>query len=167
MSAPKPPKTGAGFHMSGASAMRGWWRRIILQCALTEGLHADHRTIRTLHDAHSWKFRQFSMSLTLPNQLRLKQQHIARVAAAYSIHRPIIQRVLTSGFVLYVLSTTYQSLFSRSGPRTPSRGKGTDGKKPSRVAVRDNSCVLRAVYDDGTPPRTRWMPFSINACRTS
>lgn len=81
------------------------------------------------------------MSLFLPEQLRLKRQHIARIAAAYSTHRPIIQRTLTTGFVVFVLTNTYQSLFSRPEPRRESRGKGkagheVDTKKTQRVAVR-------------------------------
>ncbi|KIP06954.1 hypothetical protein PHLGIDRAFT_127965 [Phlebiopsis gigantea 11061_1 CR5-6] len=82
------------------------------------------------------------MPLSLPAQLRPQQQHIARIATTYATHRPIIQRALTTGFVLYVLSTTYQSLFSRPGVRSPSRGNGRvraeqnpDGKRPARVAV--------------------------------
>lgn len=78
----------------------------------------------------------------LSDKLSLKRQHIARVAAAYSTHRPIIQRALTAGFVLYALSTTYQSLFSGSGPHKQSRSKAKqkggqegDSKKSQRVAV--------------------------------
>lgn len=75
--------------------------------------------------------------------LRPSEQQIAQLTAAYSRHRPRIQRALTAGFVLYVLSTTYTSLFARGGPPSrSSKGKGRakgkdseDSKKHPRVAV--------------------------------
>ncbi|EKM60803.1 uncharacterized protein PHACADRAFT_246954 [Phanerochaete carnosa HHB-10118-sp] len=81
------------------------------------------------------------MPLSLPANLRPSQQQIAKAAAAYGRHRPLVQKALTAGFVVYVLSATHHSLFSRAGPPQP-RGKGKgkaraeeDGKKPPRVAV--------------------------------
>jgi len=76
--------------------------------------------------------------------LKPSEQQIARLAAAYARHRPLVQRGLTAAFVFYVLSTTYNGLFGRAGaPETSSKGKGrakgdgrdADSKKPPRVAV--------------------------------
>lgn len=78
--------------------------------------------------------------------LRPTQQQIAQLAAGYAKHRPHVQRALTAGFVLYVLSTTYNTVFARSGPAQKGKGKGRakgkgtegpDSKKPPRVAVRN------------------------------
>jgi ATP-binding cassette, subfamily D (ALD), peroxisomal long-chain fatty acid import protein len=74
------------------------------------------------------------------------KQQIARLAAAYARHRPFVQRGLTAAFIFYVLSTTYNGLFSQAGSSSPSNkgkgksrakpeGQGTNGKKPPRVAV--------------------------------
>ncbi|KAI0344160.1 adrenoleukodystrophy protein [Trametopsis cervina] len=76
--------------------------------------------------------------------LRPSEQQIARLTAAYARHRPLIQRGLTATFVFYVLSNTYNGLFSKaSRPSQSSKGKGkakaqdkdTDSKKSPRVAV--------------------------------
>ena len=83
--------------------------------------------------------------MPLSSRLRPSSEQIAKIAATYAAHRPAVQRTLTAGFVVYVLSTTYQSLFSRAPPaHTLGKGKGkgkaadqsADGKKPPRVAVR-------------------------------
>lgn len=82
------------------------------------------------------------MPLSLQAKLLPSQQQLADTAAAYSRYRPLVQKTLTAGFVVYVLSTTYQSLFSRSSTsqlRSKNKGKATaeeDGKKSPRVAVR-------------------------------
>ncbi|TFY64759.1 hypothetical protein EVG20_g5840 [Dentipellis fragilis] len=80
----------------------------------------------------------------MPSLAALKPDpaQIARLAATYSNHRPVIQRGLTAGFVLYVLGTTYRGLSARpSKPSSSRKGKGkADGKggetgKPPKVAV--------------------------------
>ena len=78
-------------------------------------------------------------------RLRPSKEQISRLVGAYATHRPVIQRGLTAGFVLYVLSTTYNGLFGRAGSASVAskRGKGKakaegagDAKKAPRVAVR-------------------------------
>lgn len=81
------------------------------------------------------------------SKLRPTEASLANFAASYATHRPLIQRGLTSGFVLYVLASTYRGLSARpsksssksddsnSGKRGKGKGKkGGDGKSP-RVAV--------------------------------
>ncbi|KAI0080024.1 adrenoleukodystrophy protein [Panus rudis PR-1116 ss-1] len=68
------------------------------------------------------------------------KEHIARLTQAYVSHRPVIQRGLTAGFVLFVLSTTFGSLFAKARHSSGSKGekgkgKEEDSKKPPRVAV--------------------------------
>src|SRR5882762_6301762 len=78
------------------------------------------------------------------SKLRPSDASLAQFAAAYTTHRPLIQRCLTSGFVIYVLSWTYRGLSVRpssssggggdSGGKNGKGRKGGDGKAP-RVAV--------------------------------
>jgi ATP-binding cassette subfamily D (ALD) long-chain fatty acid import protein len=73
------------------------------------------------------------------SRLRPSDASLAHFATTYTTHRPLIQRFLTSGFVLYVLGTTYRGLSARpskpsSGTQDSKKGKGRDGKTP-RVAV--------------------------------
>ncbi|EIW72866.1 hypothetical protein TREMEDRAFT_67105 [Tremella mesenterica DSM 1558] len=60
------------------------------------------------------------------------------VLSVYIRHRPTVQRVLTAGFVLYCLGTTWHGLSGKGGQRessrVPKRGRGKDGKK---VTVND------------------------------
>ena len=74
--------------------------------------------------------------------LRPTRERLEQLAKLYGSHRPIIQRFLTAGFVLYVLSTTYRSVSVRP-PSKSTKGKEKardesplDAKKPPRVAVR-------------------------------
>jgi ATP-binding cassette, subfamily D (ALD), peroxisomal long-chain fatty acid import protein len=68
-------------------------------------------------------------------------EHLAQFTKAYAANRPLIQRCLTTGFVLYVLGNTYRGLSARPNGGANSKrvgkgkGKETDGKAP-RVAVR-------------------------------
>ena len=63
---------------------------------------------------------------------------LARFATTYAAHRPVIQRVLTAGFIANFLVATLRSLSTRPSP--PSKGKAREqssseaGKSP-RVAV--------------------------------
>jgi ATP-binding cassette, subfamily D (ALD), peroxisomal long-chain fatty acid import protein len=67
------------------------------------------------------------------------EEHIAQFTKSYSANRPLIQRCLTTGFVLYVLGNTYRGLSARpSDPRSKKDGKGKvkeDDGRPPRVAV--------------------------------
>ena len=108
-------------------------------------------------------------------KLRPSREQITKVARVYATHRPLVQRTLTTGFVLYVLLTTYNGLFGRAGSAGAAssrkeKGKAkaggeTDPKKPPRFAVRISSfrmatpvhncaacvggrCVLPATIDD-------------------
>jgi ATP-binding cassette subfamily D (ALD) long-chain fatty acid import protein len=78
------------------------------------------------------------------SKFRPSDASLAHFTATYATHRPLIQRCLTSGFVLYVLSTTYRGLSAR--PSKPARKghKGGDGKAP-RVAVSStdlDTCIV-------------------------
>ncbi|KAG6335624.1 hypothetical protein ID866_3460 [Astraeus odoratus] len=66
------------------------------------------------------------------SKLRPSQTQIVDLARVYTTHRPLIQRGLMSGFVLYVLLTTYQGLTARPGPKRKDRDQGA---KSVRVAV--------------------------------
>ncbi|KII93685.1 hypothetical protein PLICRDRAFT_171408 [Plicaturopsis crispa FD-325 SS-3] len=73
--------------------------------------------------------------------LRPSKARLAQFASFYAIHRPLVQRSLTTGFIFYVLGTTYRGLSARPVSASSQRkGKGKekeDGKpgKPPRVAV--------------------------------
>jgi ATP-binding cassette subfamily D (ALD) long-chain fatty acid import protein len=77
-------------------------------------------------------------SMTIFSKLRPNDASLAHFSATYAAHRPLIQRCLTSGFIIYVLSTTYRGLSARpSRPSSEEEGKvrkGGNGKAP-RVAV--------------------------------
>lgn len=82
--------------------------------------------------------------MAIISKLRPGDTALAKFATTYASYRPFIQRGLTSGFVIYVLATTYRGLSAR--PSRPSnasnqKGKGADGKSP-RVAVGINSIIL-------------------------
>jgi hypothetical protein len=76
----------------------------------------------------------------------ISNERLAHYAKIYVSHRPLIQRVLTTGFILHVLSNTYRGLSARpASSQVSKKGKGkgkSDGKdgdqagKPPRVAVR-------------------------------
>ncbi|KAJ8517041.1 hypothetical protein ONZ45_g5740 [Pleurotus djamor] len=69
--------------------------------------------------------------------------HFARLSKGYLKHRPVVQRVLIIGYVLYVLGNTYSGLSGK--PRASSKGKekaasdvqdkASSPSKPHRVAV--------------------------------
>jgi ATP-binding cassette, subfamily D (ALD), peroxisomal long-chain fatty acid import protein len=77
-------------------------------------------------------------SMTVQSTLRPR---VALLTKKYSAHRPVIQKLITTGFVIYVLGYTFRSLAVRPAgkdtPPTKGKGKGkqADGKVP-RVAVR-------------------------------
>lgn len=59
---------------------------------------------------------------------------IADFSRIYATHRPLVQRGLTAGFVLYVLLATYQRVAARPPIRGSKSVPARDGK-PARVAV--------------------------------
>lgn len=71
------------------------------------------------------------------------KKQAAQFANLYMSHRPIIQRSLNIGMVLYALSATYRGLSARPTPSSKDKGKGKgkakviegDVKKRPRVAV--------------------------------
>ena len=64
---------------------------------------------------------------------------LAQALKAYSVHRPLVQRVLNVAFIIYILGSTYTSLSghsSRSGKERPKKDKRYRAAvKPERVAV--------------------------------
>lgn len=68
-------------------------------------------------------------------------QHLAEFVKVYAKHRPVVQRILTTSFVLYVLGTTYRGLAARPSVSSSVSKKGrgrSNGKEHGnpRVAVR-------------------------------
>ncbi|KAH9982714.1 adrenoleukodystrophy protein [Lactifluus volemus] len=65
------------------------------------------------------------------------QPTLATFTKTYSAHRPLIQRILTSGFIVYVLASTFGSLSTRPAPRSAAKGDAPEQstRKPPRVAV--------------------------------
>ncbi|TFY78756.1 hypothetical protein EWM64_g5256 [Hericium alpestre] len=80
--------------------------------------------------------------MLFPSRYKPDPVLVARFASTYAKHRPIIQRGIITGFIFYVLGTTYRGLSARpSAPLRSKKGKGkADGKdgdtgKPVRVVV--------------------------------
>lgn len=73
----------------------------------------------------------------MTSKLRPLDQQAKHLAQAYAAHRPLIQRGLTVGFVLYVLTAAYRSLAARPTTRRDKEKNAADRKdaKPARVAV--------------------------------
>lgn len=69
------------------------------------------------------------LSKLLPSDRR-----IANLSHIYATHRPLVQRGLTTGFVLYVLLTAYQGVVARPPTKDSKNAPARDGK-PARVAV--------------------------------
>ncbi|KAG6371685.1 ABC transporter transmembrane region 2-domain-containing protein [Boletus reticuloceps] len=68
------------------------------------------------------------------SKLRPSDNRIAEISRIYAIHRPLVQRGLTTGFVLYVLLAAYQGVAARP-PTKDSKNAPAGGRKPPRVAV--------------------------------
>lgn len=89
------------------------------------------------------------------SKLRPSDASIANFASTYATHRPLIQRSLTSGFVVYVLASTYRSLSARpSKPSSDDGGtggkkgkgkKGGDGKAPRVAVSHDANAIISVV----------------------
>ncbi|THH21005.1 hypothetical protein EW146_g462 [Bondarzewia mesenterica] len=75
------------------------------------------------------------------DMIKRVQARVAQLAKTYSAHRPVVQRVLTTGFIFYVLGTTYRSLSASASSSSSSfkKGKGRanerNARRPQRVAV--------------------------------
>ena len=69
--------------------------------------------------------------MAVQSTLRPSKERVAQLVAAYAKHRPLVQRGLTAGFVIYVISTTYKSLAARppsaSSASSKRKGKGKEG----------------------------------------
>lgn len=78
------------------------------------------------------------------SKLRPLDQRAKQLAQAYAAHRPLIQRGLTVGFVVYVLMAAYRSLAARPITRREKEKDVADRKdgKPARVAVRFSRLFL-------------------------
>ncbi len=74
--------------------------------------------------------------MAIQSTLRPSQERVAQLVNAYAKHRPLVQRALTAGFIVYVITTTYRGLSARpaSSKRTGKK-EGESASKP-RVAVR-------------------------------
>lgn len=59
---------------------------------------------------------------------------IADLSRIYATHRPLVQRGITAGFVLYVLLAAYQNVAARPPTKDIKNVPARDGKPP-RVAV--------------------------------
>lgn len=77
--------------------------------------------------------------------LRSPREIVKQFTRAYASKRPVIQRILTIGFILYTIFSSYQGLSGKAtSPQTNKKGKGKDVAdqkssstgKHGRVAVR-------------------------------
>lgn len=84
-------------------------------------------------------------AMTVLSTLRQRSHPaFASFANTYATHRPLIQRILTAGFIAHVLASTFSRLLTRPSPPSASKGKGkareqppsAEAGKPPRVAVR-------------------------------
>lgn len=71
--------------------------------------------------------------------MAVSQKRIADLARAYATHRPLVQRGLMTGFVLYVFLASYKGIAARPSPKGKDLDNATSTsgreKKPPRVAV--------------------------------
>lgn len=81
--------------------------------------------------------------MTVFSTLRQRSQPaLIGFTKTYAAHRPLVQRILTAGFIVNVLATTFRGLSTRQSPPSTSKGKAreqptsTEAGKPPRVAVR-------------------------------
>jgi hypothetical protein len=117
--------------------------------------------------------------MTVLSTLRQSSQPVlASFVNTYSTHRPLVQRILTAGFVIHVLATTFGSLSTRPPPPSTSKGKvseqpkASETRRPPRVAVcldhmsqtvpcflnlpvPGRCCVLSEALQDSTSRNTR------------
>ncbi|KAK1927880.1 ABC transporter transmembrane region 2-domain-containing protein [Papiliotrema laurentii] len=75
-----------------------------------------------------------------PHTLHALRQRLRLVLDAYLRHRPLVQRGLTAGFVLYCLISTYMSLTGRAktgAARTASGKRSKGGSKATAATIND------------------------------
>lgn len=72
------------------------------------------------------------------SKLRPLDQRVKQLVQVYAAHRPLVQRGLTVGFVLYVLTASYRGLAAHQTTKKEKEKDAADRKngKPARVAVR-------------------------------
>lgn len=97
-----------------------------------------------------------SQSMSVLSKLLPSHKRIADLSRVYASHRPLAQRGLTAGFVLYVLLAAYQGVVARPHKDVPAR----DGK-PARVAV---SLDMQFVIGDLTTIPGRCIILSASRC---
>ena len=100
--------------------------------------------------------RRLRVAMTVLSTLRQRSQPtLSSFARTYATHRPLIQRILTAGFILNVLTSTFHSLSTRPTPPSTSKGKErehsahNDAGRPPRVAVR--TCPLDQFHQFDIP----------------
>lgn len=84
------------------------------------------------------------LDMAILSRWRPSKKQTADLARAYATHRPLIQRGLMSGFILYVLMSAYQTLAVRPNRRGTSRSSTSAADKegkPTRVAVSPHSSM--------------------------
>jgi hypothetical protein len=80
-------------------------------------------------------------AMTVLSTLRQRSHPaVARLASTYAAHRPLVQRILTAGFIAHVLATTFSRFSTRPSPPSGGRARenspSAEAGKPPRVAVR-------------------------------
>jgi len=79
------------------------------------------------------------VSAFLPRSLAVANEKLARFSKSYAAHRPVIQRILNTSFIIYVLCATYTSIVGGAGrmgrDRSKKSKKDSRKGKPERVAV--------------------------------
>ena len=90
--------------------------------------------------------------MAIQSTLRPSKERIAQLAQSYGRHRPLIQRLLTVSFVIYVVGSTWKGFSARPSSTSSSsskrKGKGKDGEESAskpRVAV-SGSFALPSVH---------------------
>lgn len=85
------------------------------------------------------------MSIISKPRLSDPGQRVKQLAQAYAANRPLVQRGLRVGFILYVLTAAYRTLSARPIPRRRDEGKDAARKdgKSARVTVR-----FRCIFPD-------------------
>ena len=87
--------------------------------------------------------------MAIQSTLRPSKERIAQLAQSYGRHRPLIQRLLTVSFVVYVVGSTWKGFSARPSSTSSSsskrKGKGKDGEESAskpRVAVSGSFALL-------------------------
>jgi ATP-binding cassette subfamily D (ALD) long-chain fatty acid import protein len=67
-------------------------------------------------------------SVLSASQRDVLRSHLKSAFNGYLRHRPLVERALTAGFVLYCVGSTYLSLTGRGGKRESGRESGRRGR---------------------------------------